>query len=146
MRAPSTIRQLKTVPITYATKNDPSSPKELVSGAPTELVATRTVRIFKESKPATQSGHHNGKYWKLDWDVLGKGNRWENDLMGYQGSADPLQGTVMKFDSAECAIKFAESQGWDYSVQKPNVRHFRKKEYANNFLHSPSKLKHIRTK
>lgn len=30
-------------------------------------------------------GRHN---WKLDWDVLGKGHRWENDLIGYQSSSD----------------------------------------------------------
>jgi len=31
-------------------------PKELVSGTPKELVTERVVRIYKESKPATQSG------------------------------------------------------------------------------------------
>ncbi len=31
-------------------------PKEIVSGAPQELVTERVVRIYKESKPATQSG------------------------------------------------------------------------------------------
>lgn len=122
------------------------SAKEIVSGAPQELTTERVVRIFKEAKPATQSGHHNGKFWKLDWDVLGKGNRWENDLMGYQGSADYMQGTIMKFDTKESAIRFAEGQGWSYYVQEPKVRHFRKKEYAMNFAHSAGPLKHIRTK
>ncbi|ODV79446.1 uncharacterized protein CANTADRAFT_51512 [Suhomyces tanzawaensis NRRL Y-17324] len=120
--------------------------KEIVSGAPKDLVTSRVVRIYKESKPATQSSNHNGHHWKLDWDVLGKGNRWENDLMGYQGSADYMQGTIMKFDTKEAAIRFAQGQGWDHYVQEPNKKHFRKKEYANNFLHSPGPLKHIRTK
>lgn len=120
--------------------------KELISGAPKEMTTSRVVRIFKEAKPATQSGHHNGTFWKLDWDVLTSGNRWENDLMGYQGSADALQGTILKFDTRESAVRFAEGQGWSYYVQEPKVRHFRKKEYANNFLHSETKLKHIRTK
>ncbi|KAH3676149.1 hypothetical protein WICMUC_002171 [Wickerhamomyces mucosus] len=31
-------------------------PKELISGAPEELITKRLVRIYKESKPATQSG------------------------------------------------------------------------------------------
>lgn len=31
-------------------------PKEIVSGAPQALVTERVVRIYKESKPATQSG------------------------------------------------------------------------------------------
>lgn len=119
--------------------------KELVSGAPADL-SSRVVRIFREAKAATQSGHHNGTFWKLNWDVLEKGNRWENDLMGYQGTADALQGTSLKFDTREAAVRFAEKQGWSYIVQEPKVRHFRKKEYANNFVYSETKLKHIRTK
>ena len=93
-----------------------STGKEIVSGAPKDLITSRVVRIYKESKPATQSGHYNGHLWKLDWDVLGKSNRWENDLMGYQGSGDYMQGTIMKFDTKEAAIKFAEGQGWDLSL------------------------------
>ncbi|ODV67628.1 hypothetical protein HYPBUDRAFT_107563 [Hyphopichia burtonii NRRL Y-1933] len=119
---------------------------EVVSGAPQDLSTNRVVRIYLESKPATQSGHHNAKSWKLDWDVLGKGNRWENDLIGYQSSADYMQGTIMKFDTKEAAIRFAQGQGWDHYVQEPKKRHFRKKEYAANFYHSAGPLKHIRTK
>ncbi|EGW34731.1 uncharacterized protein SPAPADRAFT_57797 [Spathaspora passalidarum NRRL Y-27907] len=120
--------------------------KEIVSGAPKELVTNRVVRIYQEAKYATQSGVHNTRNWKLDWDVLGKGNRWENDLMGYQGSADYMQGTIMKFDTKEAAVRFAEGQNWDYYIQEPKERHFRKKEYAANFYHSAGPLKHIRTK
>lgn len=122
------------------------SPKEVVSGAPKELTTNRVVRIFKEAKPATQSSNNNGSHWKLDWDILGKGNRWENDLIGYQSSADYMQGTNMHFDTKEGAIRFAQGQGWDHYVQEPKQRHFRKKEYATNFLHSSGPLKHIRTK
>ncbi|KAK7684074.1 hypothetical protein QCA50_012716 [Cerrena zonata] len=100
---------------------------EVVSGAPQDLSTNRVVRIYLESKPATQSGHHNAKSWKLDWDVLGKG-------------------TIMKFDTKEAAIRFAQGQGWDHYVQEPKKRHFRKKEYAANFYHSAGPLKHIRTK
>jgi NADH dehydrogenase (ubiquinone) Fe-S protein 4 len=121
-------------------------PKEVISGAPQDLTTSRVVRIYQESKPATQSSHNNGKFWKLDWDVLGAGNRWENDLMGYQGSADYMQGTIMKFDTKEAATRFAQGQGWDYYVQEPNKKRFRKKEYATNFIHSAGPLKHIRTK
>ncbi|CCH40951.1 NADH dehydrogenase [ubiquinone] iron-sulfur protein 4, mitochondrial [Wickerhamomyces ciferrii] len=104
-------------------------PKEIVSGAPQSLVTERVVRIYKESKPASQSG------------LWGKGHRWENDLIGYQSSSD-----YMLFDTKEAAIKFAEGQGWTFYVQEPNERRFKKKDYSKNFLHSPTKLKHIRTK
>lgn len=127
-------------------ENSADRPKELISGAPAELTTKRVVRIYQEAKSATQSGRFNSSHWKLNWDVLGKGNRWENDLIGYQSSADYMQGTTMKFDTKEAAIRFAEGQGWDHYVQEPKKRHFRKKEYAMNFYHSSGPLKHIRTK
>lgn len=119
---------------------------EIISGAPKELITSRVVRIFQEAKPATQLGTHNASHWKLDWDVLARANRWENDLMGYQSSGDYMQGTIMKFDTKEAAIRFAEGQGWSYYVKEPKKRHFRKKEYSANFYHSAGPLKHIRTK
>jgi NADH dehydrogenase (ubiquinone) Fe-S protein 4 len=82
----------------------------------------------------------------MDWDVLGKGHRWENPLMGWQSSGDQMQGTHIHFKSKEDAIAFAEKQGYEYFVQEPNVRSFAPKAYANNFMYSPGKLKHIRTK
>ncbi len=140
----------------YATKEDTDVvelnkdqqefPKELISGAPRDLSLQRQVRIYKEAKPATQSGQHNGKFWKIDWDVLNKGNRWENDLIGYQSSADYMQATALKFDTKEAAIRFATGQGYAYYVQEPKQRHFRKKEYSANFTWSEGPLKHIRTK
>ncbi|KAI3531255.1 hypothetical protein CSPX01_14309 [Colletotrichum filicis] len=117
----------------------------VISGAPMELQA-RTVRIYQESKPATQSGNWQGHHWRMDWDILPKGHRWENPLMGWQSSADMMQGTKLNFKSKEDAIHFAEKQGYEYFVQEPQSRRIKPKAYANNFLYSPKKLKHIRTK
>jgi NADH dehydrogenase (ubiquinone) Fe-S protein 4 len=82
----------------------------------------------------------------MDWDILPKGHRWENPLMGWQSSGDMMQGTRIFFASKADAIKFAEKQGYEYYVQEPNTRAFTPKAYANNFLYSQRKLKHIRTK
>ncbi|KAI1373244.1 ETC complex I subunit conserved region-domain-containing protein [Hypoxylon crocopeplum] len=120
-------------------------PAAVLSGAPIELQA-RTVRIYQPSKPATQSGNWGSHHWRMDWDVLAKGHRWENPLMGWQSSGDFMQGTKLEFKSKEDAIAFAEKQGYEYFVQEPNERAFTPKAYANNFLYSPKKLKHIRTK
>ncbi|CAN6640428.1 hypothetical protein TRVA0_018S00826 [Trichomonascus vanleenenianus] len=119
---------------------------ERVSGAPAELSTNRIVRIFRESKPATQSGTHGTTVWRLDWDIVPRANKWENDLMGWASSGDYMQGTQMRFRSKEDAIAFASNQGWDYYTQEPHKRAFRPKQYAMNFEHSPGKLKHIRTK
>ncbi|RAO71060.1 uncharacterized protein BHQ10_007072 [Talaromyces amestolkiae] len=129
---------------------DGSEPGEAVaaavlSGAPTDLQA-RTVRIYKPTKPATQSGTWHSHHWRMDWDVLSKGHRWENPLMGWQSSGDFMQGTHINFKSKEDAILFAQKQGYEYFVQEPNERKFVPKAYANNFMHEPKKIKHIRTK
>ncbi|KAF7948029.1 hypothetical protein EAE96_009097 [Botrytis aclada] len=120
-------------------------PAAVLSGAPIELQA-RTVRIYRPAKTATQSGDWHGHHWRMDWDILSKGHRWENPLMGWQSSADFMQGTHVNFKTKEDAIRFAEKQGYEYFVQEPNVRKVAPKAYANNFLWSDKKLKHIRTK
>ncbi|KAI9821711.1 MAG: NADH:ubiquinone oxidoreductase 21kD subunit [Pycnora praestabilis] len=117
----------------------------VLSGAPVELEA-RTVRIYRPAKTATQSGDWHGHHWRMDWDILHKGYRWENPLMGWQSSADFMQGTHLNFTSKEDAIRFAQKQGYEYFVQEPNERRVIPKAYANNFIHSPKKLKVIRTK
>lgn len=86
-------------------------PAAVLSGAPVDLQA-RTVRIYKPTKTATQSGAWQGHHWRMDWDILGKGHRWENPLMGWQSSGDFMQGTHLYFKSREDAIGFAEKQGY----------------------------------
>jgi NADH dehydrogenase (ubiquinone) Fe-S protein 4 len=120
-------------------------PAAISSGAPLELQA-RTVRIYQESKAATQSGSWRGTHWRLDWDLLPKGHRWENQLMGWQSSGDFMQGTHINFGTKQEAIEFAERQGYEYFIQQPNSRKITPKAYANNFVHSPDRLKLIRTK
>ena len=103
-------------------------------------------RIYRPAKTATQSGDWHGNHWRMDWDILHKGHRWENPMMGWQSSADMMQGTHLNFKSKEDAILFAQKQGYEYFVQEPNIRKFVPKAYANNFMHSPKKLKVVRTK
>ena len=66
--------------------------------------------------------------------------------MGWQSSADAMQGTHISFKSKDDAIRFAEKQGYEYWVQEPNERKFAPKAYASQFVYSPTKLKTIRTK
>lgn len=102
--------------------------------------------IYRPTKAATQSGTWHQHHWRMDWDILQRGHRWENSLMGWQSSADSMQGTNLKFKSKEDAIAFAQKQGYEYFVQEPNERRFVPKSYANNFVHEPKKLRHIKTK
>ena len=66
--------------------------------------------------------------------------------MGWQSSGDFMQGTKVQFKTKDDAVAFAEKQGYEWYVQEPNERRFVPKAYANNFMHEPGTLKHIKTK
>ncbi|EPQ54452.1 hypothetical protein GLOTRDRAFT_139039 [Gloeophyllum trabeum ATCC 11539] len=118
---------------------------EVVSGAPEQL-RHRVVRIYQPARSTMQSGSAKTNRWRLDWDILPGGGRWENPLMGWASSADYMQGTRMSFRSKEDAVHFAEKQGWDYYVQPPTVKKIPPKNYAENFVYKPHKLRIARTK
>ncbi|KAJ1675665.1 ndufs4 NADH dehydrogenase Fe-S protein subunit [Spiromyces aspiralis] len=98
------------------------------------------------------SGKDQTRFWRIDFDVPEMAERWENQLIGWASSADPMQSLRLKFLNKEDAIQFAEKQGkhlapsWNYYVQEPKSAHFKKKEYKTNFLYSPDKLRWIQTK
>jgi len=128
----------------------PAPPKDVVtadtiSGAPSEL-RHRTVRIFQPTRNTMQSGGSKGTRWRIDFDILQGGDRWENALMGWASSADYVQPLRMNFTSKEDAIHFAEKQGWDYYVQPETVKRVPPKNYSESFVYKPNKLRILRTK
>jgi NADH dehydrogenase (ubiquinone) Fe-S protein 4 len=76
-----------------------------VSDAPREL-QSRQVRIFKPTKNTMQSAKGKTRVWRIDWDVLQGSGRWTNPLMGWQSSADYMQGTSLAFRTREDAVRF----------------------------------------
>ncbi|KAF9428203.1 hypothetical protein BGZ94_003099 [Podila epigama] len=118
---------------------------EIISGAPEE-VRMHPCRIFQQAKAATQSGITNTGVWRLDFDTELAAGRFENELMGWASSADYMQALQMKFNTKEDAIAFADKQGWEFTVQEPNKKIFKKKVYADNFKYSPKKLRFVKTK
>uniref|UniRef100_A0A5K1K595 NADH dehydrogenase [ubiquinone] iron-sulfur protein 4, mitochondrial n=1 Tax=Ganoderma boninense TaxID=34458 RepID=A0A5K1K595_9APHY len=111
---------------------------DVVSGAP--------IRIFQPTRSTTQSGSGKSNQWRIDWDILQGGGRWENPLMGWASSADYMQGTRLSFRTKEDAIHFAEKQGWDYYVAPTEVTRIPPKNYSENFVYKPNKLRICRTK
>eukprot|EP00064_Thunnus_orientalis_P006971 superscaffoldBa00000749_g6990 len=79
-----------------------------LTGVPEEHIKTRKVHIFVPAKTAMQSGVNSTKKWKMDFDTR---ERWENPLMGWASTADPLSNMVLSFSSKEDAIAFAEKNG-----------------------------------
>merc|ERR1719309_1042581 len=58
-----------------------------LTGVPEEHIKPRKVRIFVPTKNAMQSGANNTKKWRMDFDTR---ERWENPLMGWASTGDPL--------------------------------------------------------
>ncbi|KAG7278276.1 hypothetical protein CRUP_036353 [Coryphaenoides rupestris] len=101
-----------------------------LTGVPEEHIKTRTVRIFVATKTAMQSGVAGTKKWKIDFDTR---ERWENPLMGWASTADPLSNMVLNFSTKEDAIAFAEKNGWSYDVTEKRTSKPRVKSYGANF-------------
>ncbi|KAJ7459910.1 Ndufs4, NADH dehydrogenase Fe-S protein 4 [Mycena latifolia] len=118
---------------------------DTISGAPSQL-RHRAVRVYQPTRNTMQSGGAKGERWRIDFDILQGGGRWENPLMGWASSADYMQGTRITFKSQEDAIHFAKKQGWDYYVQPPTVKRIPPKNYSENYLYRPNKLRIAKTK
>ena len=43
--------------------------------------------------------------------------RWENNLMGWSSTADPLSNTNIDFADKEEAVAFADKNGWAYMLE-----------------------------
>lgn len=76
----------------------------------------RKIVIAKPSKHFMQAGTYHTKHWEIRFTP---GSTWENPLMGWTSSADPLYNMVLPFDSKEEAIGFAQRQGWEYEIDQP---------------------------
>ena len=47
----------------------------------------RIVRIYQPTRNTMQSGGAKGEKWRIDFDTLPGGGRWENPLMGWASSS-----------------------------------------------------------
>merc|ERR1712210_34137 len=70
----------------------------ITSGMPDAERKERQVRIFKPAKNPMQSGTAGIKRWKIEFDNQ---QRWENNLMGWASTADPLSNMVLDFATKE---------------------------------------------
>uniref|UniRef100_A0A646QF98 NADH dehydrogenase [ubiquinone] iron-sulfur protein 4, mitochondrial n=1 Tax=Hemiscolopendra marginata TaxID=943146 RepID=A0A646QF98_9MYRI len=101
-----------------------------ISGVPEEHIKTRRVRIFVPTKNAMQSGTNNTLLWKMEFETR---ERWENPLMGWASSGDPLSNINIDFSSKEDAISFCDKNGWEWFVEEPQKPTPKKKSYGANF-------------
>ena len=90
-----------------------------------------TIKIYKPSKTAMQSGNRNTKNWVLEFDTLNTGI---NPLMGWESSKDTMSEVKLQFSSKDQAIAYAKKNNIDYKVIEPQKQKIIKKSYADNFL------------
>nr|XP_023014450.1 NADH dehydrogenase [ubiquinone] iron-sulfur protein 4, mitochondrial [Leptinotarsa decemlineata] len=102
-----------------------------ITGVPEEHVKERRVRIYEPAKNCMQSGTNNIGHWEIDFDTR---ERWENPLMGWSSTGDPLSNMQVEFSTAEDAIEFCEKNGWKWFVQRSSLeKKFKPKNYGVNF-------------
>ncbi|XP_076635776.1 NADH:ubiquinone oxidoreductase subunit 18 [Colletes latitarsis] len=102
----------------------------VASGVPEEHIKTRRVRIYCPAKSAMQSGTNNTHFWQIDFDTR---ERWENPLMGWTSTGDPVSNLKVEFTSSEEAVAHCEKMGWNYYIQKPNMNNPKPRSYGTNF-------------
>ncbi|XP_045502165.1 NADH dehydrogenase [ubiquinone] iron-sulfur protein 4, mitochondrial [Colias croceus] len=102
-----------------------------ITGVPDEHVRTRRVRIYQPPKNAMQSGTSNIHHWEMEFDTR---QRWENPLMGWTSTGDPLSNMKIQFTSPDEAIEHCEKNGWMWYIDEPKTeKQFRPKSYGVNF-------------
>lgn len=78
-----------------------------------------------------QSGTNNIHHWEMEFDNR---QRWENPLMGWTSTGDPLSNMKVQFKSSEEAIEHCEKNGWSWFIDEvKEVKGFKPKSYGENF-------------
>lgn len=95
-----------------------------------EWLDDRQVRISKPSKNVMQSGTAYTNGWKIEFDSQ---PRWENWLMGWTSTADPVSNLSLSFPTKEDAITYCEKNKLQWFVEEQPERKMRRKSYADNF-------------
>lgn len=88
-------------------------------------------RIYKPTKTAMQSGTRK-ESWVFEYIAPTKG-RYIEPLMGRIGSKNMLSEIKIEFGSKEEAVRFAETNNYNYELILPKERKMIKKSYADNF-------------
>lgn len=89
-----------------------------------------TVRIYKPTKTAMQSGRGSTHEWVLEFEP---GARRPEPLMGWTSSDDTLAQVRLSFATKEEAVAYADKHGLVYALEEPQERRIKPKAYADNF-------------
>ena len=90
-----------------------------------------TIKIYKPSKTAMQSGYGKTKLWIAEY--ITETNNSKDSLMGWNSSLDTRSQIKIFFETKEQAIKWARNNNYQFYVEEPKKRNIKSKSYASNF-------------
>ena len=90
-----------------------------------------TVKIYKPSKTAMQSGQGKTKKWLAEY--ISDTDIEKDSLMGWNSSSDTNSQIKIFFETKEQAILWAKKNNYQYFVEEPKERKIKPKSYASNF-------------
>lgn len=90
-----------------------------------------TIKIYKPSKSAMQSGSAKTKKWLAEY--ISHEEIVKDNLMGWNSSTDTKSQIKVFFDTKEQAIAWVKDKNYQYFVEEPKIRKVKIKSYASNF-------------
>ncbi len=93
------------------------------------------VRIYAETKSTMQSGR--GRAGRVVLQPADLGPRRVEPLMGWVSSPDTLNQIRMTFPDMASATRYAQEQGWEYTVDLGAERRVKPRNYTDNFRYIP---------
>ena len=90
-----------------------------------------TIKIYKPSKTAMQSGKGKTKKWLAEY--ISDTDKEKDSLMGWNSSSDTNSQIKMFFETKEQAILWAKKNNYQYFVEEPKFKNIKPKSYSSNF-------------
>ena len=90
-----------------------------------------TIKIYKPTKTAMQSGLRNTKQWLAEY--ISDSDNTKDNLMGWTSSVDTKSQIKIFFDTKDKAIEWAKHNNYQYFVEEPMIRKLKIKSYSSNF-------------
>jgi len=90
-----------------------------------------TIKIYKPSKTAMQSGLGKTKKWIAEY--ISDQETMKDNLMGWNSSVDTESQIKVFFDTKEQAIQWVKNNKYQYFIEEPRIKKVKIKSYASNF-------------
>ena len=90
-----------------------------------------TIKIYKPSRSAMQSGTGKSKKWIAEY--ITETDTSKDYLMGWNSSTDTKTQIKLFFETKEQAIQWAIKNDFQFYVEEPKVKKIKPKSYSSNF-------------